>query len=168
MNPLLKIILRLAIVFAVIFAVIQPYNWLCQIGRSCEPFHFSYYYPKKEGIKPITLRFVVQNYRKDLDFAVDQEILETVSGRKNNVIFRAKNLSNRVIHFRPKLQVRTEAFAKYLTRYECPCSNSYKLKKGEEIELKMRFMVDLDDSTKEENLSLERGAIVAEILYKIK
>lgn len=168
MHPVLKIILRLAIIFAVIFTVIQPYNWFCQIERSCEPFYFSYYYPKREGIKPITIRFVIQNYREDLDFTVDQQTLETVSGRKNTVTYHAKNLSNRVIRFRPKLQVRTESFAKYLTRYECPCFHEYKLKKGEEIELKMKFMVDLNDLKKEKNLSLDRGAIVAEILYKIK
>ena len=139
MHRLIKLSLRLAIIFVISLAIVKPFNWFCQITQKCEPFYFSYHFLLPEGKKKIDVEFGAINYREDLLFTVDTPILETVINRKNTVTYRAKNLSKRAIYFRPILLVEPESAMEHIIRYECPCSRKYKLKKGGEIEMKMTF-----------------------------
>lgn len=142
MPRFFQIIIRLAIFCVVIFFLVQPFNWYCQITQSCRPFFFSYYMPKTKGIMPINIKFEVTNFQKNLDFRSDISELTTVTNQKNLVTYYAKNNSKKLIRFRPKLIVEPEFAEKYLKRYECLCFREYRLKPGEEIEMRMEFEIE--------------------------
>ena len=142
MHPLIRILFRLGALFLVAFMLVQPFNWFCNLSGKCQPFYFSYYIPKQQGTKPIEVSLEVTNLRNDLDLAADKSPLTTVSGKKNSVIYYAKNLSDHEITFRPRLIVEPESLDKYIIRYQCLCFNDYTLKPGEQKTLEMRFAID--------------------------
>lgn len=158
-------IFRIIIVFAIAFFAIQPFNWFCQITNKCQTFHLSYYLPKKEGIKPIKVDFGITNYRENLEFDVSEPSITTVSGRNNTVTYRAKNNSNHIMRLYPKLEIEPASVEKYITRYECLCSRQYKLMKGEEIEMRMRFEVS---ERIEEDTNYRQNGNVVKIWYVVK
>lgn len=153
MSPLVKILLRLAIIVAAIFFITQPYNWFCQITGKCQPFFFSYYIPKKLG-RTIYLAVNAITYKENLFFSASKPVKigsnaegeneenKFSTNQKIEVIYTLKNNSKKLMQLQPRLLVQPEYAEKYLIRYECPCSRKYKLKAGEEIEMKMRFEID--------------------------
>lgn len=142
MHPLIRILIRAAIILFVIVAAIQPFNWFCQITQACRPFYFSYYMPKRQGSLAINLEFATTSYNEDIVLSQEEPAMMTVGNKKNIVTYYIKNNSRKIFHFQPKLFVEPEFAAKYLIRYECPCFRKYKLKPGEEIRLKMEFEID--------------------------
>lgn len=141
MHPLLKLLIRFAIVFTVIFIAVQPYNWFCGITQKCDSFHFSYLIPRIEGNHNYNLKFNVVNFNKNLNFEVLDKSLTTVSNRKNVIHYRAKNLSKKTIYLRSKLKISPADLEKHIKIYDCLCTKVYKLKIGEEIDLKMTFEI---------------------------
>lgn len=172
MHPLIRILFRGALLFLLLFALIQPFNWFCNISQKCQPFYFSYYFPKTQGTEPIDVSFEITNYRDDLEFSALEPNLTTVTNKKNIVTFYAKNLSNRLIKFRPNLQIDPANFDEYVIRYECLCMREYKLKKGESLELKMRFEIDAAIENEEkfivDNSAKSKTDRTIKIKYRIK
>jgi len=166
MHPLLRLTLRLAMVFVICFVAIQPFNWFCKLTNKCEPFYFSYHFLKPEGSREIQVNFGAMNYREDLEFTVDESSLTTVSNRMNIVTYRARNLSKRMIRFRPIMHIDPESSQRFIISYECPCSHEFKLKQGEEIELKMKFRID--DKIYNALDERDRDQIKIKIIYRIK
>jgi len=142
MPRFLQILFRIAIIFAVIFFAIQPFNWFCQLTQSCRPFYFSKLLPRLEGEEKIIVDLEILSFRRDLEFKADKQSIETVTNRLNTVHYTAKNLSNRTIKFRPMLYIKPQELEGYIRRYQCLCFHSYKLKKGESIDLVMEFEID--------------------------
>jgi cytochrome c oxidase assembly protein Cox11 len=168
MSPLLRVFIRLAIVFAVIFFALQPFNWFCQITQKCRPFYFSYYLPKQEGRLPIRVNLEITNYRQNLELAAINPELTTFSNRINKVTYRAKNTSKKLIRFRTKLHIEPETIAKYVKRYQCLCMQEYRLKPGEEIDLPMEFLIDAkieNDDFLDEDKALDA---TIKIRYEVK
>lgn len=141
MHPLLRISVRLTTIFIIVFFAIQPFNWFCSITQKCNTIYLSSFIPKREGIDNIKLKFEVTNYSQKVDFKVIQKTLTTVSGRKNVVFYRAKNVSKKHIRINPALFVKPKYVEKYLTRYECLCTRQFKIAPGEEIEMRMEFEI---------------------------
>lgn len=144
MPSLLRITLRLIIIFAIITFAIQPFNWFCQITQKCSPFYISYYMPKRAGKMPLDIRFEITNYREDIIFFPAQKSLITVANKKHLITYHLKNSSQKTVTFRPQFSIEPEYAQKYLKRYQCLCFQQYRLKGGEEIDLTMEFEVDRD------------------------
>ena len=144
MPPLLRLSIRIAIVFVVIFFATQPYNWFCQITQSCKPFYFSQLIPKKKGNVPVTITMEVTDYRKDIELTVLQSEVKTVNNQVNKVDYRVKNLTNRVQYLRPILHIEPEDFKKYIEFYNCICNNRYKIKPRQTLNLQMEFLLNED------------------------
>ena len=141
-SSFFRIFMRLAIFFAIAVFALQPYNWFCKITNKCAAISLSRFIPAFEGKEPIEVAFEITNYREDLDIRVDKALISTVTGRKNTVIYRARNLTNQPIRFRTAFFTNPESAETMVKRYECLCANEYKLKKNEEIELKLVFALD--------------------------
>ncbi len=139
MYKIFPILLRFAIVFAIIFFLIQPYNLFCNFTSSCKPFSFSYFIPSFEGKREIEIDFEARNFIDDLEFRTDKDSLKTYTGIKNVVTYYIKNKSNHLVKFRTKLYVDPETLEEYVNIIDCPCSKQYKLKKGQEIKIKIEF-----------------------------
>jgi cytochrome c oxidase assembly protein Cox11 len=144
MPPLLRLSIRIAIVFVVIFFAAQPYNWFCQITQSCKSFYFSQLIPKKKGNVPVTITMEVTDYRKDIELTVLQSEVKTVNNQVNKVDYRVKNLTNRVQYLRPILHIEPEDFKKYIEFYNCICNNRYKIKPRQTLNLQMEFLLNED------------------------
>jgi cytochrome c oxidase assembly protein Cox11 len=142
MNPFVRLTIRLVIIFAIIFVAIQPYNWFCGITSKCTPFYFSYYLNGREGKFPVNVNFGVRNFRESLEFEAINQNISTFTNRNNTITYRVKNNSNRFIRFRIKLKVMPTFLEKDVTIYQCLCGKEYKLLKGEERILEMKFKVN--------------------------
>ena len=141
MNPLLLIAIRFAAILLIAFFAIQPFNWFCQISQKCQPFFLSYYFPKEIG-KQIKLSVNALDYSEKVEFTVLKPEGESYTNLKTLAIYHVKNISKKTIKFRPALIVEPKYVEKYLIRYQCLCLHKYRLKAGEEIEMKMEFMID--------------------------
>lgn len=170
MHPILKIFVRIAIICAVVFFAIQPYNWYCQLSRSCTSFFLSDLIPKKEGKIPLKLGFFINNFREDIVVTPNITEMETVANRKNTVSFSVRNNSKRIARFKFALYIRPEQFEQYMVRYECLCFHSYVLKPGEATELTMVFALNEKIEKDLENIDyvdFSAGEKI-EIGYKVK
>ncbi len=135
----------------------QPYNWFCGITNKCSPIEISSLIPRREGNKPVDVFFEITNYRADLKLEPAEDHISTVSGRKNVVAYRAKNLTNKTITFRTEFFVRPENLKDHVKTYDCLCFGEHKLKSGEEVELKMSFVIDeeaVDESLKNQQTKM--------------
>jgi len=141
MPPLLRLTIRIAIVFVVIFFATQPYNWFCQLTQSCKPFYFAQLIPKRKGYKPVTIKMEITEYLKNIELTVLQSEVKTVYNQVNKVDYRVKNLTNRVQYLRPILHIEPEDFKKYIEFYNCICNNRYKIKPGQTLNLQMEFLL---------------------------
>ncbi len=154
MHPILRQLVYLALIFFLILSAIPPYNWICKISEKCNGFTLENFLPSTQGNKPITAFMEVVNNRQDIEFEViEPKMLNTVSGKKNSVIYRVKNVSNHTIKFRPEFSVEPKEMVKYISRQECLCFREYSIKRGETIELpatfKFKSKIDKDFADKD-------------------
>lgn len=142
MNRFFHFAIRLALIFTVIFIATQTFNGFCKITQKCSPFYFSFYLHGEEGKRPFNVVFGINNYRTDLEFEPLESSITTVANRNNKVTYRIKNNSDHFVNFRIKLHVDPEKAKNDLVIYQCLCDSNYKLKKGEERILEMKFRIN--------------------------
>ncbi len=143
MNPILRRLLYLSLIFFVIFVVLQPYNRFCSYSGKCEGIYVSDLVWQREGNLQINIIMEAQNKRADIDFeTIDPKLIYTVSGRKNIANYRITNTSNNTVIFRPKFYVEPQSLAQYLIRRECLCSQEYSVKKGQTLVVRSIFKID--------------------------
>ena len=162
MNPILRRLLYLALLFFMILTVIYPYNWFCKMSAKCDEIVYSNWIPTTEGNRQITALMEVHNKSTDIDFEVDEpKMLNTVSGRKNQVFYRIQNISNHKVKFRPQFLVEPKEFAKFVSRDGCLCFKEYTIKQGEELILPVsfKFKSKINDEAVGENL-------IVRLIYK--
>ena len=70
------------------------------------------------------------------------DTITTVSGRKNVVNYKVKNLSNRDMSFRPKFTVTPQDVEGLVKRRDCLCFEEHIIKKGEELNLQSSFELE--------------------------
>lgn len=141
MNKFFHLTIRLALIFTVIFIALQTFNGFCKITQKCSPFYFSYYLHEEEGNNPYKVVFGIDNPNANLQFEAIEPSITTVANRNNVATYRIKNISNHFINFRIKLHVDPEIAKNDVIIYQCLCDSSYKLKKGEERILEMKFKI---------------------------
>ncbi len=141
MNRFFHFAIRLALIFTIIFIAMQTFNGFCKITQKCSPFYFSYYLHGEEGSDPYKVVFGIDNYHTDLEFEPLESSITTVANRNNKITYRIKNNSDHFINFRIKLHVDPERARDGVVIYQCLCDSNYKLKKGEERILEMKFRI---------------------------
>lgn len=155
MNPILRSLVYLALIFFTIFVAIKPYNWICHLSKKCNEIVFDNLIPGVEGNQEITAIMEVIDQRDDIEFEVDEpKMLHTVSGRKNIVTYHIQNISKDTVKIRPKFSVEPKEAEKYISRQECLCFREYKLKKGEAILVptSFKFKSKLDQEIAEKKI----------------
>lgn len=167
MRPSIYITIRIAIVLVVVWLLIRPYNWLCMASGSCKPFYLSYYIPKRLGGEEINVKFEVTNYDKSLEFASREPSIKLYGNQKKSVSYYAKNNSKRILKFNPTLFIEPEYAKKYVIRYDCLCSKSYKIKPKEEIRMTMEFEID-DEISKDPKFDPKFNKSNPEIIIRYK
>jgi cytochrome c oxidase assembly protein Cox11 len=143
-----------------------PFNWFCNISGKCQPIDLSFSLPMSEGKEKINVAMEISNYHEGLEFTVLTPQISTVTGRKNTVNYRAKNISKHKIKFRPTLIIEPENFDKYIKRSDCLCAREYRLDPGEEITLRMSFV--LDKKLLEDEVYRGKEGMVVRIRYAVK
>jgi cytochrome c oxidase assembly protein Cox11 len=141
MNKFFHLVIRFVLVLTVIFIAAQICNGLCKITQKCSPFYFSYYLPGEEESDLYKVVFGINNPRPNLEFEPLKPEITTVANRNNKITYRVKNNSDYAINFRIKLNVDPERIKNALLIYQCLCDSSYKLEKGEERILEMKFKI---------------------------
>lgn len=162
MNPTLRLAIRIFAILLIAFFVIQPFNWFCQISQKCRPIFLSHYIPRKIGER-INVSINAISYSEKVKFTVLKPEDEAYTNKRISAIYHVKNISKKTISFRPALIVEPEYVEKYLIRYECLCLNKYRLKAGEEIDMRMELMID----KKIENDERFKREMLINIGYKI-
>ena len=167
MHPYLKISLKLLVAFAVIFFLVQPFNWYCQLTQKCQPFYLTYYFPKKEGTQTITAFISGQSRFRDIDFVSDRYAVETVANRKNIVKFTLKNNSKKITYVFPKMTVNPPSAKDYIINYECPCFQSFRLKPKEVLIVNYEFEFNDKIENDEEIRRIEEEVGGVQIDFKL-
>lgn len=157
MHPLLKIFLKISVALVAIFFLSRPYNWYCQLTQNCQTFYFSRYFPKKEGAKEIQTIITTQTKFRDIDFYADQSLVKSVTNRKNIVKFTFKNNSKKIKYIFPKMTVTPVESERYLTKYESPSLQTYRLKPKEVLIVNFEFEIDKSIEDEEEYRADEDG-----------
>ncbi len=144
MRPITRFFLYFVLIFCVLLPVaLRPYNWFCQSSGKCQKIYLSDFLPSFEGSTKIKINLEAISYRKDLTFMVyGYDTITTVSGRKNVVNYKVKNLSNRDMSFRPKFTVTPQDVEGLVKRRDCLCFEEHIIKKGEELNLQSSFELE--------------------------
>lgn len=153
MNRFFHLIIRLALIFTVVFIAVQTFNGFCKLTQKCSPFYFSYYLHGEEGGDQYKIVFGTNNPSPNLQFEVIEPNITTVANRNNVATYRVKNISNHAMNFRTKLHVDPEKAKNILMIYQCLCDSRYKLEAGEERVLKMKFRLK-DSKRKSSRVSI--------------
>lgn len=142
MNSKLHYFFTLLKFIIIIFLIVQPYNYFCNLTEKCNPFYFSSLIPRSEGKEPLEVTFKASNYIEGLELTPAIDSLKTVANRKNSMIYKVKNTSNKMIRFKSEFYLDPPQMEEYITKYECRCSKERKLKVGEESTIEMKFSFD--------------------------
>lgn len=168
MYSFLRLAIRGAIIFVLLFAVVQVFNRFCNFDHSCRPFYFSRYLPRIESDWDAKMSFAVFNSRQNLDFEVSNPSLEVSGNQINSVYFKAKNSSERNIGFKPIFETTPKFYAKYIKRLQCPCSEKFLLKPGEEVNMEMEFYIDRAIENDPEFKRIGHNNIAIAVTYRIE
>ncbi len=165
MNFILsKYFIRFLTIFLLIFLSLKPFNWFCNYSQKCQPIFLSDFLPSFEGNKSITIIPIAKNYNKYLEFDIVTKNFTSVTGRKNVITYKVKNLTQGTVIFRPKFYIEPKDYSYYLIRKNCLCFEDIVLKKGEEKELNFNFKVkkDFDENylEKAEERTIRLGYII--------
>lgn len=145
MRPITRLFFYSIALFLLIVIALKPYNWFCQTSGKCQKIYVSDLFPTFEGDNEINLILEAKSHNPDLDFMImGYDTISTVSGRKNVVKYKIKNLSNKRMVFRPKFHVEPKQFEKYVNRSDCLCFEDYALDANDEINLQAAFSIDSD------------------------
>jgi len=139
MRSKLHYIILLAKISLVVMLIIQPYNFFCNLTSKCRAFYFSDYVPRMEGKVEFEFYPEAKNYVEDLVIIADKESVKTVVNRRTTITYNVRNESGKTIRFRPTFYALPEEMESYIRRFECSCSKTYKLKKGESTTLTIEF-----------------------------
>jgi cytochrome c oxidase assembly protein Cox11 len=150
MNPLVKIFLRIFLIIIAILFIIQPINWFCTLTNKCKTINFSYYFPKKEGAKPLNFIIGATSRFHNVDFYTEDNFINTFAGKKHKVKFTMHNRSKTTIYMLPKMKIEPKEASKYINRYQCPCMQRHKLKPNQKLNLEMEFDADIEIEEVEE------------------
>ncbi len=142
MHPSFKISLKIFVVCAAIFFLIQPFNWYCQLTRHCQPFYLTYHFPKKEGTETLKVFVAARSKFRDVDFFADKYEIETVSNHKNIVKFTLRNNSKKLHYVFPKMKITPEKANEYIVKYECPSLQAFRLKPKETLIVNFEFEIN--------------------------
>ncbi|MBU6339190.1 MAG: cytochrome c oxidase assembly protein [Rickettsiales bacterium] len=133
------------LIFILCLIATRPYNWFCEFSGKCQKFYLSDLIPDFEGSTPINIVLTAESNNKKLEFIVDgYDTIRTVSGRKNVVNYRVKNLSNDAVKFRPQFHISPDNFEEYVKRIDCLCFEDHIISKGKEMSLQASFKIDSD------------------------
>lgn len=158
MHPSFKISLKIFVVCAAIFFLIQPFNWYCHLTRHCQPLYLTYHFPKKEGTETLKAFVSAKSKFRDIDFYADKYEIETVSNRKNIVKFTLRNNSKRLHYVFPKMKITPEKASEYIIKYESPGFQAYRLKPKETLIVNFEFEIsDKIESDESDNRMDEEG-----------
>ena len=155
-----KYFIRFLTISLLIFLVLKPYNWFCNYSQKCQPIYLSELLPTFEGKKPITIIPQAKNYNKYLEFESLTKSFRTVSGRKNTIKFKVKNLTQSYVKFRPEFYINPQDYDYYIIRQNCLCFEEITLQKDEERELIFTFKVKRVFDTEEANTDEERTIFI--------
>lgn len=143
MSNIYRLMLALVAILVIGFFAIKPYNDFCNLKGSCKALYWHSFFPKKHGFYRAKINFIALNYHENLEFeVVKPELITTFTNKVNIAEFRVKNLSQKLVNFRPILSVKPIEFEQYIDKYQCLCMQNFSIKSGEEKILKMVFSLN--------------------------
>lgn len=143
MSNIYRFIIALVAILIIGFFAIRPYNNFCNLKGSCKALYWHSFFPKKHGFYKANIKFVPLNYHENLEFeVVKPDLITTFTNKVNIVEFRVKNLSKKLVNFRPKLTIKPIEFSQYIDKYQCLCMQNFSIMAGEEKILKMIFSLN--------------------------
>lgn len=154
MNILRKYALPFIVIIIVLFFASSPYNKYCIKTDSCTPISMKTVFPKKQGLG-FNVEFATTNHHELLQFRILSK--ETIGAHTNEtivIVFEVTNNYNKIIYFRPKLEVTPKQFNKYIERYQCLCMEEQSVKAKETKRLKMVFAIT--DEIENEELFIKK------------
>ncbi len=135
-----RMIFRVILALILIFFATKPYNNYCNNSGKCWPIYFSHFFSGSMG-SVVNLEFEVTNYIQNLKITFDKKEIETPTNNLNELNLKVFNDGQDTIEFKIDMLSEPKDFYQYLIRYNCPCSQKYRLKKGEQKNIRVIFKV---------------------------
>ncbi len=146
-NKVIKKLLALLLMMTVfVFAMVPLYNVFCEITGINGKVVVSealYETVEKDETRQVTIEFVTSIKRgMPWEFKSTLYKVDVHPGELNEVMFYAKNISNKTITGQTVPSIAPGQASFYLNKTECFCFDQQTLKPGEEIYMPMKFYVD--------------------------
>ncbi len=147
-NVIKKLLAILGLMTVFAFAMVPLYNVFCEITGINGKVLVSeelYQNVQTDKSRQVTIEFVTNiNRGMPWDFKSTVKKLDVHPGEMNEVMFYAKNKSQKIITGQAIPSVAPGQASFYLNKTECFCFDQQTLKPGEEINMPMKFYIDPD------------------------
>jgi len=150
MNLVLRFLIKILLVFLVIYFASKPYDMYCYKTSKCEPIYILSYL--SEQFSKINLfgenRYFETNIyyqnnslNSNIVFEANENNIRAFPSYKKTVEFYFTNRTNNHVFIRPKISYEPSMINKYIITYNCICNNKYAIKPNETITLKLIFKI---------------------------
>jgi len=135
-----RLVFRVFLVLVLLFFAVKPYNYYCNDSGKCRPFYFSYLFSRSSG-DAINLKFEATNYIENLDIDIAESELVTFTNVINELDFTITNNGRKTVEFVIDMTSTPQNFIDEVVKLQCPCSQKYRLRKGEEKKIRVIFKI---------------------------
>lgn len=150
MNLALRFLIKILLIFLVIYFASKPYDIYCYKTSKCEPIYILSYL--SEQFSKINLfgenRYFETNIyyqnnslNSNVVFEADENNIVAFPHYKKTVEFYFTNRTNNYVVIKPKISYEPDIINKYIITYNCICNNKYGIKPNETITLKLTFKI---------------------------
>ena len=112
------------------FILIQPYNLICKVKKSCQPITLSSLPFYKTGQQKMSVNFgaiIPDDLKLTIDFYPNKHNIVALNGRHIKDLYVVENLTKNKINVSVSFDVIPKEAEKYIEKTECLCSKSYPL-----------------------------------------
>ena len=147
-KSVFKLITIVLGMFAFGFLLVPLYDIVCEVtglnGKTAGRYELSGNEPVDEG-RRVTVQFLTnRNANMSWSFRPQTRSVEVVPGELNEAQFFVRNDTDSTMVGKAIPSVTPFTAADYLHKTECFCFESQELKKGEELNMPLRFIIDRD------------------------
>ncbi len=150
MSLILRFLIKILLIFLVIYFASKPYDMYCYKTSKCEPIYILSYL--SEQFSKINLfgenRYFETNIyyqnnslNSNVVFETNENNIQAFPYYKKTVEFYFTNRTSNYISIKPKISYEPNIINKYIVTYNCICDSKYKIKPNETITLKLTFKI---------------------------
>ena len=139
------------------FILIQPYNLICKVKKTCQQITLSSLDFHKTGQQKMSINFgaiIPEDLRQTIDFYPNTKNMFILNGQHIKDLYTIKNLTKNKINVSASFDVIPKEAEKYIEKTECLCSKNYPLNENQSspININLRIKPEIEKDPNFTNL----------------